>query len=453
MTMRPFQVARRLRLFLRVDPGPHRGPADFRRAAVGVVWLVRFFYLFIAWSMHDRLHLSRVLERGTPTDPLWPIALLNELAGAGWVVRASSLPVVPIACSLVGLLAMVFPGVLIWRLGIFLYLLVFVALDGSYGAVNHGRHFLIYVGFALLFLPPTVGSARMSRRDAMDCVMVFWLAQSVPLLAYSLSGFWKIYGSGLELLSPDGFIRILLDRAMWDTRPLPPMLPLAVKHPALAQLLFLGAIYMQLSAILALFRPHLHRPLGIALILFHLGTGWLMNIDFHYNRVVVGLLLIFSPFAPARFSWLGLGQSLPVLGIPFRLWAASGRAMAREGKAWLVYDGECPLCRGYARRLDVERSVGELILVDARQGGPVVEEIRSLPWDLNDGMALKTGGRHYLGDDALHVLALLSGGRGVFSTMNRLLFGSRATARLVYPLLKLGRRALLRLKGVAPIDG
>ena len=130
---------------------------------------------------------------------------------------------------------------------------------------------------------------------------------------------------------------------------------------------------------------------------------------------------------------------------------ASQRAMQEDGKAWLVYDGECPLCRDYARRLDVKRSVGKLILVDARQGGPAVEEIRGLPWDLNEGMALKTGGRHYLGGDALHVLALLSGGRGIFSTMNRLLFGSRTTARIAYPLLKLGRRALLRLKGVAPI--
>ena len=124
--------------------------------------------------------------------------------------------------------------------------------------------------------------------------------------------------------------------------------------------------------------------------------------------------------------------------------------LPREGAqpAWLVYDGECPFCRNYARYLDIREAVGDLILVDAREGGPLVEEIQNLPYDLNEGMVLKMDGRYYFSNEALHLLALLSRRRGWFSIANRLLVGSPRAARLAYPVLKLGRRLALEAKNV-----
>ena len=121
-------------------------------------------------------------------------------------------------------------------------------------------------------------------------------------------------------------------------------------------------------------------------------------------------------------------------------------------KAWLVYDGECPACRNYARLLDARESVGELILVNARDGGEVVDEIRRLGYDLNEGMVLKMNGRRYFGADALNVLAALSARRGGFAAaVNRALFASPRAARIGYPLLKAGRRALLKILGKKPL--
>ncbi len=111
-----------------------------------------------------------------------------------------------------------------------------------------------------------------------------------------------------------------------------------------------------------------------------------------------------------------------------------------------MYDGECPFCARYARLVDVRDAVGELVFVNARDGGPVVDEVRALPWDLNQGMALKLNGRYRLGDEALHTLALLSRKKGAFGVLHRLALGSRAVAWLAYPLLKLGRRLALRAK-------
>ncbi len=212
-------------------------------------------------------------------------------------------------------------------------------------------------------------------------------------------------------------------------------------------------VYVQFFALLALFRPHLHRPFGLVLIWFHLGNFWLLNISFSYNILIVGMFVLLSPMAPARFSLSGLVQSLPVIGVPFRAWVRyrSAGDDRRAERAWLVYDGECPLCSNYARYLRVKQAVGELVLVNAREGGPLVEEVRSLPHDLNDGMVLKMNGRYYVGDRALHMLALLSEKRGAFSIVNRMLFASPLAARLGYPLLKLGRRVLLKLKGIPRI--
>lgn len=119
--------------------------------------------------------------------------------------------------------------------------------------------------------------------------------------------------------------------------------------------------------------------------------------------------------------------------------------------AWLVYDGECPLCRHYARYVEIRQNLGGLRLVNARDGGPLVQEIRDLPHNLQEGMALKLGGRYYLGADALYMLAWHSDRRGFCGRLNGLVFRSATAARLGYPLLKLGRRCLLRLKGAPPL--
>ncbi len=149
---------------------------------------------------------------------------------------------------------------------------------------------------------------------------------------------------------------------------------------------------------------------------------------------------------------LDVRRAVGALRRPFRPQAGSRPTADGAAKAWLIYDGQCPLCRRYAHSLDVRRAVGELVLVDAREGGPLVEELRRLPHDLNDGMALKMNGRFYLGRDALHALARMPARRGLSGAANRLLFGSRWAASAGYPMLKLARRGLLRLKGVPPLE-
>lgn len=118
----------------------------------------------------------------------------------------------------------------------------------------------------------------------------------------------------------------------------------------------------------------------------------------------------------------------------------------------LVYDGECPLCRQFVRLQRLRRDVGELTLIDARRESDARRELSEQGIDLDEGMALRIDEHWVHGSEALHRLALMSTGSGLFNRwMARLFASPHRTARL-YPWLRRGRAVLLRLLGRRPID-
>jgi predicted DCC family thiol-disulfide oxidoreductase YuxK len=120
-------------------------------------------------------------------------------------------------------------------------------------------------------------------------------------------------------------------------------------------------------------------------------------------------------------------------------------------RAWIVYDGQCPFCSRYVQLVRLRDSLGGVELIDARKGGPVVDEVRSAGADLDDGMVLKMDGRLYHGEDCVHMLALLSTPSGLFNRANAAIFRSRSASKLLYPMLRAGRNATLRLLGRSKI--
>lgn len=449
----PFRLLRSVRRsLLMVDDGERRSLADLRRAADTVILLSRIYYIFVAYSIGGTtlLPFDKAYMGGPPTAPLWPIRLSQQITGNDWLSYSNAVTAVGLLFAVAAMLA---PRMLVWRVGTFVYLLAHIALRNSYGSIDHGLHVLLFVSFALLFLPRRSPEGKLTHRDTVAALTTLWLAQTALLLPYTLSGFWKIRHSGLELLSPDAMPRILLDRVLAEADNLPRLLPFVAQHDLLATAMWLLTLYIECFALLVVFRPHLHRPFGAVLMLFHVASGWLMNIAFSSNIFMLGIFLVLSPLAPARSSVFGAVRSLPLIGIPFRT-VQRLRSTQQRGaisQLWLVYDGECPMCSNYSRMVHLRQSVEEFILVDARSDDPIVEEIRNIPHDLNTGMVVKIGNRFYVGHEAFHVLALLSENRGAFSRINRFVFSSPLAARVGYPLLKAARWVVLKLKGVAPI--
>ena len=119
---------------------------------------------------------------------------------------------------------------------------------------------------------------------------------------------------------------------------------------------------------------------------------------------------------------------------------------------FLVYDRQCPMCEYYCTLSRVRESAGRLVLVDARDGGPLMDEITAAGLDIDDGMVLKVGDRLYYGADAIHALSLLGTRSGVFNRVAFWTFRSRRVARVLYPALRAGRNLVLKLLGRTRIN-
>jgi predicted DCC family thiol-disulfide oxidoreductase YuxK len=114
---------------------------------------------------------------------------------------------------------------------------------------------------------------------------------------------------------------------------------------------------------------------------------------------------------------------------------------------WVVYDGDCPFCSSYVRLYRLREVTGRVHLIDARSDHPILDEVRALRLDLDEGMAVKAGGRFYHGAEALQFLAILGAGDGLFNRLNRALFKHPGLSRLLYPWMVRGRLLTLRLLG------
>ena len=118
----------------------------------------------------------------------------------------------------------------------------------------------------------------------------------------------------------------------------------------------------------------------------------------------------------------------------------------------LVYDKECPACDNYCQVVNIRESVGDLVIINARDDHEVIDEITNLGLDIDQGMVLKMGGQLYYGSDAIHALALISSRSGVFNRVNYWLFKSKRLSKLLYPVLKFFRNLLLKILGVKKIN-
>jgi predicted DCC family thiol-disulfide oxidoreductase YuxK len=113
----------------------------------------------------------------------------------------------------------------------------------------------------------------------------------------------------------------------------------------------------------------------------------------------------------------------------------------------IIYDGECIYCQNYVRFVRLRETIGPVELLDARSGDPRVEQFWREGFDLNEGMLFVHHGQTYHGADAIHVLAGLSSDSNVLNRLNAKLFSNRTLAGALYPLLKLGRRLTLAVRG------
>lgn len=125
---------------------------------------------------------------------------------------------------------------------------------------------------------------------------------------------------------------------------------------------------------------------------------------------------------------------------------------AQKETVFLVYDHDCPVCRSYCTRLSSRADGPEIALVDARTDQSLMTEITERGLDIDEGMVLKVGDEVFYGSEAAWRLTAYTRRTGFTGWVDRIFFPSRGAARVMYPLGKALRNAILRLLNIPRIN-
>ncbi|MGI9222525.1 MAG: DCC1-like thiol-disulfide oxidoreductase family protein [Woeseiaceae bacterium] len=126
--------------------------------------------------------------------------------------------------------------------------------------------------------------------------------------------------------------------------------------------------------------------------------------------------------------------------------------MTKVQQVLVVYDKQCPACDYYCTMVKIRETVGRLVLLDARDGGEIMDGITARGLDIDQGMVVIVGQELYYGSDAIHVLALMGTNRGFFNRLAYWSFRSKAVSRILYPVLRTFRNFLLKILKVTKIN-
>ena len=113
----------------------------------------------------------------------------------------------------------------------------------------------------------------------------------------------------------------------------------------------------------------------------------------------------------------------------------------------IFYDGQCPVCTRYVHYYRLNDGNVTVSLVNMREDPGKVAEFQAMGYDVNKGRIVVLDDETYHGEEAVHVLALLSTPLGFFNRTNRWVFSRRWLAKLLYPVLVGGRNLLLLMLG------
>ena len=310
--------SRRLRGWLR-GPAPTRQPQPGRvehDAVVQAYWLVRAFYLIVLhFAFETQRNLQRLAASDRQIDPLWPV---------GWVDQASfaaAANVIGLGFLVSAVVAVVWTDRRVPRILVALFYVQTLAFENSFGSINHYGHFGLWLCLCFAALPGArLERLRGARAPRRSYLTVFFLAQSLIALFYTSSGARKAYyglfvpENAVSSFAPEA-LPLLVVQKWLQIGEAPLLADLFIQHLWLAWPAHLLVIYVELFALVAVFRPELHRLWGVLLIVFHLLVWLLLGVSFAFQPALLGLLFVFSPFAPRPQPRVAQTfRQLPMLG-------------------------------------------------------------------------------------------------------------------------------------------
>ncbi len=237
---------------------------------------------------------SKWLQLENLDHPQWPVFWVNDLGiqASVWII---------LGIFLFGsLFALCSPFSRTARGLAFLGYLLSAAFLYSTRSIGHSHHALIWCAFVFLFLPSWKVSP--SRYKKYRALTIFWAAQALILLFYSLAGFWKIYWAFWAMAAgkPHSFSLDALARHLQaklvDTNFSTPLGDFIMQYPSIGFPLYLGTILLELLSLWFAFQRRYLRLWGVLLLGFHLGVYLMMGIGFLGASYICIYLFMLSPW-------------------------------------------------------------------------------------------------------------------------------------------------------------
>ena len=82
----------------------------------------------------------------------------------------------------------------------------------------------------------------------------------------------------------------------------------------------------------------------------------------------------------------------------------------------------------------------------------IIKDFINKGYDVNKGMIVEIDNQIYWGDEAIHILAMISSRSNLFNLINSFIFRSKLLSKIIYPMLVFGRSVTLKILGIKNIE-
>ena len=114
---------------------------------------------------------------------------------------------------------------------------------------------------------------------------------------------------------------------------------------------------------------------------------------------------------------------------------------------FVLYDGECPICRSYMALAGLRRLRPDFKILDARLEPALVAALRAQGHEVNDSILVRLGDTVFAGAAATGLIAQLGSDNPWMRRLALYAIGGGPSAAVFYPCLRATRNLLLRLMG------
>ncbi|MEO1628975.1 MAG: DCC1-like thiol-disulfide oxidoreductase family protein, partial [Bacteroidota bacterium] len=280
---------------------------------------------------------NSILDSARLFAPIWSVGFLPV---EYWETCVQIILLSFLTCS--------FLGVVWWdksrlvRVAVFLSMFFYVSLISSFGKIDHVTHMMMLSLFLLIFLPNE------DQTDAAkaEYLKVIFGIQTLVLLSYFTSGFFKFYGildqelAGLNsALSPDSMAQNLSKTSFAHSKDYFFSSFVLDNSSFVFSLLLIVGYCVELFSIYIIFKPQLHKIWGLLLIGLHAGILLSVGPNFHFQIITVGIFLLFSPF--------GEGHITSIFSTSFLANSKESMGAKKKNEFIVYYDGECLMCNRF----------------------------------------------------------------------------------------------------------